>query len=53
MFDKVVLLSEGRPIYYGPAAAALDYFSSIGFSTSMTVNPADLLLDLANGNLKS
>ncbi|KAM7250094.1 hypothetical protein ACFE04_021977 [Oxalis oulophora] len=49
MFDKVVLISEGSPIYYGPANTALDYFSSIGFSTSMTVNPADLLLDLANG----
>jgi ABC-type multidrug transport system ATPase subunit/ABC-type multidrug transport system permease subunit len=49
MFDKVVLISEGSPIYYGPASAALDYFSSVGFSTSMTVNPADLLLDLANG----
>ncbi|XWS49357.1 hypothetical protein CRYUN_Cryun13aG0156800 [Craigia yunnanensis] len=49
MFDKVVLLSEGCPIYYGSASAALEYFSSIGFSTSMTVNPADLLLDLANG----
>ncbi|CAI0442001.1 unnamed protein product [Linum tenue] len=49
MFDKVVLLSEGSPIYYGPASAALDYFSSIGFATSMTVNPSDLLLDLANG----
>ncbi|GFP81527.1 ABC transporter g family member 14 [Phtheirospermum japonicum] len=49
MFDKVVLLSEGCPVYYGPASAALDYFSSIGFSTSVTVNPADLLLDLANG----
>ncbi|XP_030444461.2 ABC transporter G family member 14 [Syzygium oleosum] len=49
MFDKVVLLSEGSPIYYGSASAALDYFSSIGFTTSMTVNPADLLLDLANG----
>ncbi|CAN1779730.1 ABC transporter G family member 14 [Linum perenne] len=49
MFDKVVLLSEGSPIYYGPASTALDYFSSIGFSTSMTVNPSDLLLDLANG----
>ncbi|MBA0718515.1 hypothetical protein Golax_006260, partial [Gossypium laxum] len=48
MFDKVVLLSEGSPIYYGSASAALEYFSSIGFSTSMTVNPADLLLDLAN-----
>ncbi|KAJ8773908.1 hypothetical protein K2173_009339 [Erythroxylum novogranatense] len=49
MFDKVVLLSEGCPIYYGPASAAMEYFSSIGFSTSITVNPADLLLDLANG----
>ncbi|XP_010054006.2 ABC transporter G family member 14 [Eucalyptus grandis] len=49
MFDKVVLLSEGNPIYYGRASAALDYFSSIGFTTSLTVNPADLLLDLANG----
>ncbi|MED6182400.1 ABC transporter G member 14, partial [Stylosanthes scabra] len=49
MFDKVVLLSEGSPIYYGPASTALDYFSSLGFSSSVTVNPADLLLDLANG----
>nr|GMC47787.1 ABC transporter G family member 14 [Ipomoea batatas] len=49
MFDKVALLSEGCPIYYGPASNALEYFSSIGFSTSVTVNPADLMLDLANG----
>ncbi|XP_010251517.1 PREDICTED: ABC transporter G family member 14-like [Nelumbo nucifera] len=49
MFDKVVLLCEGYPIYHGPASAALDYFSSIGFSTSVSVNPADHLLDLANG----
>lgn len=49
MFDKLVLLSEGCPIYYGPASTALDYFSSIGFSTSMSMNPADVLLDLANG----
>ncbi|KAH9739611.1 ABC transporter G family member 14 [Citrus sinensis] len=48
MFDKVVLLSEGSLIYNGPASTALEYFSSIGFSTSVTVNPADLLLDLAN-----
>ncbi|XP_031125372.1 ABC transporter G family member 14-like [Ipomoea triloba] len=49
MFDKVVLLSEGCPIYYGSAPNALEYFSSIGFSTPLTVNPADLMLDLANG----
>ncbi|XP_061338065.1 ABC transporter G family member 14-like [Gastrolobium bilobum] len=49
VFDKVVLLSEGYPIYYGSASTAMEYFSSLGFSTSMTVNPADFLLDLANG----
>ncbi|KAK6937092.1 ABC transporter family G domain [Dillenia turbinata] len=49
MFDKVVLLSEGCPIYSGPASSALEYFSSIGFSTPITVNPAEFLLDLANG----
>ncbi|XP_076921335.1 ABC transporter G family member 14-like isoform X2 [Bidens hawaiensis] len=49
MFDKLVLLSEGSPIYYGPASTALEYFSSVGYGTSITVNPADLLLDLANG----
>ncbi|VFQ66451.1 unnamed protein product [Cuscuta campestris] len=49
MFDKIVLLSEGSPIYYGSARNALEYFSSVGFSTPLTVNPADLMLDLANG----
>ncbi|KAL2544370.1 ABC transporter G family member 14 [Forsythia ovata] len=49
MFDKVVLLSEGCPIYCGPTATALEYFSSMGFSTSIIDNPADILLDLANG----
>ena len=49
MFDKVVLLSEGCPIYHGKASDAQAYFESIGFSSPVTVNPADLLLDLANG----
>ncbi|XP_072967375.1 ABC transporter G family member 14 [Typha angustifolia] len=50
MFDKVLLLSaDGSPFYYGRAADALPYFASIGFASSLSVNPADLLLDLANG----
>lgn len=50
MFDKVMVLSEGRSIYYGPASEAMEYFSSVGFSTSIPLNPPDFLLDLANGN---
>ena len=50
MFDKVLLLSaDGRPIYYGRAADALYYFASVGFASPLSLNPADLMLDLANG----
>jgi ABC-type multidrug transport system ATPase subunit len=50
MFDKVLLLSaDGSPIYYGRAPDALSYFASIGFTCSLSINPADLMLDLANG----
>ncbi|KAL3645804.1 ABC transporter G member 14 [Castilleja foliolosa] len=49
MFDKVVVLAQGSPIYFGPGSDAVEYFGSVGFATSITVNPADLLLDLANG----
>ncbi|KAL6659357.1 hypothetical protein ACP70R_003397 [Stipagrostis hirtigluma subsp. patula] len=50
MFDKVLLLSaDGCPIYYGRAADALSYFASVGFASPLSVNPADLMLDLANG----
>ncbi|CAA2968961.1 ABC transporter G family member 9 [Olea europaea subsp. europaea] len=49
MFHKVLLLSEGNPLYFGKGLEAMDYFSSIGFSPSVAMNPSDYLLDLANG----
>ncbi|GLJ16215.1 hypothetical protein SUGI_0271500 [Cryptomeria japonica] len=49
MFHKVILLSQGRSIYFGQPTQALDYFSSIGYSPAFAVNPADFLLDLTNG----
>ncbi|XP_022775828.1 ABC transporter G family member 21 [Durio zibethinus] len=50
MFDKVLVLSEGCPIYCGQAEQAMEYFSSIGFTPGFNfLNPADFLLDLANG----
>ncbi|XP_058106775.1 ABC transporter G family member 9-like [Magnolia sinica] len=49
MFHKVLLLSEGNLIYFGKGSEALDYFLSIGHAPSVTMNPADFLLDLANG----
>ncbi|KAJ6298084.1 hypothetical protein OIU76_019252 [Salix suchowensis] len=49
MFDKVLLLSEGNSLYFGERSQVMDYFSSIGYSPAVPMNPADFLLDLANG----
>ncbi|KAK2994363.1 hypothetical protein RJ640_017875 [Escallonia rubra] len=50
MFDKVVVLSEGYPIYSGNAGQVMEYFGSIGQVPGFNfMNPADFLLDLANG----
>ncbi|KAH7516609.1 ABC transporter G family member 21 [Ziziphus jujuba] len=50
MFDKVLVLCEGYPIYSGHAGRVMEYFGSIGFVPGFNfMNPADFLLDLANG----
>ncbi|GKV42495.1 hypothetical protein SLEP1_g49891 [Rubroshorea leprosula] len=49
MFHKVLLLSEGNPLYFGEALSTMDYFHGIGYSPSVPMNPSDFLLDLANG----
>ncbi|KAJ7981704.1 ABC transporter-like protein [Quillaja saponaria] len=49
MFHKVLLLSEGNPLYFGKGSEAMEYFSSIGYAPTVAMNPSDFLLDLANG----
>ncbi|KAG4395178.1 hypothetical protein AAZX31_20G161800 [Glycine max] len=49
MFDKVVVLTEGQCLYFGKGSDAMRYFQSVGFAPSFPMNPADFLLDLANG----
>ncbi|KAJ6827137.1 ABC transporter G family member 22 [Iris pallida] len=50
-FDKLVLLGKGSLLYFGKASEAMAYFSSIGCSPLIAMNPAEFLLDLANGNI--
>ncbi|XP_030927456.1 ABC transporter G family member 22 isoform X2 [Quercus lobata] len=50
-FDKLILLGKGSLLYFGKASEATVYFSSIGCSPLIAMNPAEFLLDLANGNL--
>lgn len=49
MFSSVLVLSEGRCLYFGKANEAMSYFESVGFTPSFPMNPADFLLDLSNG----
>ncbi|VFQ59251.1 unnamed protein product [Cuscuta campestris] len=50
-FDKLILLGKGSLLYFGKASSAMDYFSSIGCVPLIAMNPAEFLLDLANGNV--
>lgn len=49
MFDKLVLLSEGYPLYSGYAREAMEYFNSLSIAPQLAMNPAEFLLDLATG----
>jgi len=49
MFDKLVLLSEGHPLYSGYAGEAMEYFDSLSIAPQLAMNPAEFLLDLASG----
>ncbi|THG21303.1 hypothetical protein TEA_009037 [Camellia sinensis var. sinensis] len=51
-FDKLILLGKGSSLYSGKASEAMVYFSSIGCSLLIAMNPAKFLIDLANGNMK-
>lgn len=49
-FDKLILLGKGSLLYFGKTSEAMPYFQSIGCSPLIAMNPAEFLLDLANGN---
>ncbi|GMH05854.1 hypothetical protein Nepgr_007694 [Nepenthes gracilis] len=50
-FNKILLIAEGYPVYYGKAREAMDYFSSLSFKPEIPMNPAEFLLDLATGHV--
>lgn len=46
MFDDLILLSEGRMLYSGPADQALPYFEQLGHKCPQHYNPAEFLADI-------
>ena len=53
MFDRLLLLSEGRTIYEGSAKASNQYFASRGFSCPEQFNPSDYFLDIASPDTRT
>ncbi|GAV59655.1 ABC_tran domain-containing protein/ABC2_membrane domain-containing protein [Cephalotus follicularis] len=51
MFDKLLLISEGYPLYYGKARESMEYFSLMRFIPEIAMNPAEFLLDIATGQV--
>ncbi|KAI3909308.1 hypothetical protein MKW98_025950 [Papaver atlanticum] len=49
MFHKILLFSDGNPLYFGRGNETIEYFSSIGYFSPVAVNLCDFLVDPANG----
>ncbi|KJE94261.1 ABC transporter mdrA2 [Capsaspora owczarzaki ATCC 30864] len=48
LFNKVLLISNGQIVYFGPKDDALPYFESIGISCPAGLNPAEFLAQVAD-----
>ena len=44
LFNRLMLLGNGRTVYDGPASDALDYFSALGYPCPLYNNPADYII---------
>jgi ABC-type multidrug transport system ATPase subunit len=47
LFDHIVLLTGGSPVYSGPSHACLEHFEKLGHPLPPFVNPAEHLIDIA------
>jgi ABC-type multidrug transport system ATPase subunit len=46
MFDRMLVLSEGRTMFFGPAGEAVRHFAACGYPCPEAFNPSDYFLDL-------
>jgi len=53
LFDKLLLLSGGKIMYFGNAADAVDYFSALNYKCPANFNPADFFIDLISLDTRS
>jgi ABC-type multidrug transport system ATPase subunit len=46
MFDRLMLLAQGKIIYFNEARLSVDYFASINFRCPELSNPADYFMSI-------
>ncbi|KAJ3409799.1 hypothetical protein HDV05_004267 [Chytridiales sp. JEL 0842] len=49
LFDKIILLSKGRLVFFGSFKDAVNHFSSMGYTFPANENPIDLIMDIISG----
>ncbi|KAJ0980557.1 hypothetical protein J5N97_008812 [Dioscorea zingiberensis] len=50
LFDRVILLGEGRVLYQGPRQDAIPYFATLGYMKPSHVESGEFLEDIVSGN---
>ena len=48
LFDTLMLLAEGRVVYFGPINDCTKHFSEIGYLCPTNFNPADFIMDVVS-----
>jgi ABC-type multidrug transport system ATPase subunit len=48
LFDNVLLLSQGSPVYFGPPSNSVRYFRALGQPPPAMMSPAEFMLELTN-----
>jgi ABC-type multidrug transport system ATPase subunit len=48
LFDNVLLLSRGSPVYFGPPSNSIRYFRALGQPPPTMMSPAEFMLELTN-----
>jgi ABC-type multidrug transport system ATPase subunit len=53
LFDQVLLLSQGKSVYFGPPSASQQYFESSGYPRDPFLSPPESMLQLVNTDFGS
>lgn len=51
LFDRVILLSNGRVLYAGPVSEVIRYYGNIGYVHDDEINPAEYVINICSGLL--